>query len=89
MYAWGNWGGEKERKILTTNWRNELTHKIRLVTIFKSKRKVLNKKIVILLFKELRPKNFNTAYIVFIHKIILVTIFVNNKKVFNKNCVRL
>ena len=59
------------------------------MTIFKSKRKVLNNFFVIFLLKELKPKTFNTAYIVFIHKIRLVTIYVSNKKVLNKNCVRL
>ena len=59
------------------------------MTIFESKRKVLNKFFVRLVFKELRPKNFNTAYIVYIHKIRLVTIFESNKKVFNKFVVML
>ena len=60
-----------------------------MVTIFESKRKVLNTFFVLLLFKELLPKNVNTTYFVFIHKIRLVTIFESNKKVFNKFVVKL
>ena len=36
-----------------------------------------------LLFKELRPKNFNTEYILYINKIRLVTISESKKKVLN------
>ena len=42
-----------------------------------------------LLFKELRPKNFNTAYFLYINKIRLVTISESKKKVLNKFFVRL
>ena len=80
---------QKDRKILTTNWPNELTYKIRRLTIFESKRKVLSKFFDSFLFKELWPKNVNSAYIVYIHKIRLVTIFESKKKVFNINFVRL
>ena len=59
------------------------------MTIFESKRKVLNKYFVGLVFKELRPKNFNTVYIVYINKIRLVTIFERKKNGFNKFVVLL
>ena len=59
------------------------------MTIFESKRKVLSKNLLRLLFKELRPKNFNTAYIVYIYKIRLVAIFETKNKAFNKFVVRL
>ena len=42
-----------------------------------------------LLFKELRPKTFNTAHILYINKIRLVTISEGKKKVLNKFFVRL
>ena len=42
-----------------------------------------------LLFKELRPKNFNTAEILYINKIRLVTISESKKKVLNNFFVRL
>ena len=42
-----------------------------------------------LLFKELRPKNFNTVDILYINKIRLVTISESKKKVLNKFFVRL
>ena len=37
-----------------------------------------------LLFKELGPKNFNTAYILYVNKIRFVTISESMKKVLNK-----
>ena len=57
------------------------------MTIAKILRFEYNNIFVMLLFKELRPKNFDAAYILYINKIRLVTISESKKKVLNKNVV--